>query len=243
VIVNEAMVQRYWPGQDALGKRITIAGSKRGPVEIVGVVRNATAYIYQKGTMPFFYLPLLQNPLPGGMVLHVRSKRDPMAMLPPVRNALDSLGHNVILGEVRPLSDFMNDSLLMLRVVSTLTALFGLLALTLAVVGVFSVINYSTSRRTREIGIRIALGAQRADILRMILKEAMFIVVAGVIAGLLMAFVTGRLISSLMFDNSGTDLPVYVVVALVLIAIAILACFIPAYKATKVDPSDALRCE
>ena len=85
--------------------------------------------------------------------------------------------------------------------------------------------------------------AQRADILRMILKEAMFIVVASVIAGLVMALVTGRLISSLMFANSGTDLPVYVVVALVLIVIAILACFIPAYKATKVDPSDALRCE
>ena len=164
-------------------------------------------------------------------------------MLPPVRNAVDSLGQNVILGSVRPLSDFMNDSLLMLRVVSTLTALFGLLALTLAVVGVFSVINYSTSRRTREIGIRIALGAQRADILRMILKDAMFIVVAGVIAGLLMALVTGQLISSLMFESSGTDVPVYVVVPLVLIAIALLACFIPAYKATKVDPSDALRCE
>ncbi len=243
VIINEALAQRYWPGQDPLGKHLTIGGDRRGPVEVVGVVRNATAYIYQKGALPFFYLPMQQSLSPGGMALHVRSKGDPMAMLPSVRNALDSLGQNVMLRDVRPLSDFMNDSLLMLRIVSTLTTLFGLLALTLAVVGVFSVINYSTSRRTREIGIRIALGAQRADILRMILKEATFIVVAGVIAGLLMAFVTGRLISSLMFASTGTDVPVYIVVALVLIAIAMLACFIPAYKATKVDPSDALRCE
>jgi len=242
-IVNETLAQRYWPGQDALGKHLTVSGSERGQLEIIGVVKDATAYIYQKGASPFFYVPLQQNPAPGGVVLHVRSKGDPVAILPPVRNAIDALGQKVMLDDVRPLSDFMNDSLLMLRVVSTLTVLFGLLALVLAVVGVFSVINYSTSRRTREIGIRLALGAQRADILRMILKEAMFIVCAGVVAGLGMSLVTGRLIASLMFASSGADMYVYMAVTLMLIAIAILACLIPAYKATKIDPSDALRYE
>lgn len=173
------------------------------------------------------------------MVLHVRSKGDPVTLLPAVRNAIDGLGRNVMLAEVRPLSDFMNDSLIMLRVVSTLTGLFGLLALVLAVIGVFSVINYSTSRRTREIGIRLALGEQRADILRMIMKEALFIVGSGVVAGMVMSLVTGRLIASFMFANSRTDTYVYVAVALTLIAM--LACLIPAYKATKVNPSDALR--
>ena len=141
------------------------------------------------------------------------------------------------------LSDHLSEALLVLRVVSTLTGLFGLLALVLALVGVFSVVSYSASRRTREIGIRLALGAQRVDILRMILKEALFIVLVGVAAGLFMAVASGRLLASLMFANSGIDTSVYIVVALMLIAIAMLACFLPAYKATKVDPSDALRHE
>lgn len=242
-IINETFARRYWPGQDALGKHITIGGSRRGPLEIVGVVKDATAFIYQKGAAPFFYVPSLQNPTPGGMVLHVRTNGDPMAILPPVRNAIDSLGQNVVLEQVRTLSDFMDDSLIMLRVVSTLTGVFGFLALVLAVVGVFSVINYSTSRRTREIGIRLALGARRVDILRMIMKEALFIVVVGVVVGLLMAFTSGRLIESLLFANSGAEMSVYVAIALLLIAIAMLACFIPAYKATQVDPNEALRHE
>ena len=137
----------------------------------------------------------------------------------------------------------MNDSLIMLRVVSTVTGVFGFLALVLALIGVFSVINYSTSRRTREIGIRLALGAQRTDILGMIMKEALFIVGVGVVIGLLMAFASGRLIASLLFADSGAEISVYVAIALLLIAIAMLACFIPAYKATKVDPNDALRHE
>jgi len=239
-IVNETLAHRYWPGQDALGKYVTVSDERR---EVVGVVKDATAYIYQEGASPFLYLPSQQNPAPGGMVLHVRGTGDPVALLPPVRNAIDAVAPGVTLDDVRPLSAFMNDSLIMLRVVSTLTGLFGLLALVLAVVGVFAVINYSTTRRTREIGVRLALGAQRSDILRMILKEALFIVGIGIVAGLIMSIITGRLIASFMFANSGTDPYVYLVVALLLIAIAMLACLIPAFKATKIDPSDALRCE
>ena len=243
VIVNETLARRYWPGQEALGKHITIVGSERGPLKVVGVVKDATTYIYQKEASPFVYLPSLQNPTPGGMVLHVRTKGDPMGIFPPVRGAIDSLVPNAKLFQVRPLSDFMQDSLIMLRVVSTLTGVFGFLASVLALVGVFSVISYSTSRRTREIGIRIALGAQRVDILRMIMKEALFIVVIGVVVGLLMAFASGRLIASLLFANSGSEISIYVSIALLLMAIAMLACFIPAYKATKVDPNEALRHE
>lgn len=243
VIINETLARRYWPNQNALGKHLTIAGSERGPLEVVGVVKDATAYIYQKGSAPFFYVPSQQTPTPGGMALHVRTKGDPMAIFPPVRGAIEALDRNAKLGDVRPLSNFMQDSLIMLRVVSAVTGAFGFLALVLAVVGVFSVITYSTSRRTREIGIRLALGAQRVDILSMIMKEALFIVVAGVVVGLLMAFASGRLIASLLFANSGAEMSIYVYLALLLIAIAMLACFIPAYKATKVDPNDALRHE
>ena len=242
-IVNETLAQRYWPGQNALGKHITIGGSERGSLEVVGVVKDATAYIYQKGSSPFFYVPLQQNVGSGGMVLHVRTKGDPIAILPPVRSAIISLDQNAKLGDIKPLAEFMNDSLIMLRIVSALTGVFGLLALVLAVVGVFSVINYSTSRRTREIGIRLALGAQRTDILKMIMKEALFIVVAGVVVGMLLAISSAQLIASFLFANSGTDPSIYVAVAVFLIAIAMLACFIPAYKATKVDPNEALRHE
>jgi ABC-type antimicrobial peptide transport system permease subunit len=166
-----------------------------------------------------------------------------MALLPALRNEIEALDQSVMLHDARTLSDQSSEALLMLRLVSTLTGVFGLLALALALVGVFSVVNYSASRRTREIGIRLALGAQRTDILRMILKEALFIVLAGVIAGLFMAIASGQLLASLMFANSGMDTSVYIVVALMLIAIAMLACFLPAYKATRVDPNDALRHE
>ena len=239
-IINDALARRYWPGQDPLGKHIAVAGDRQ--LEVVGVVKDATAYIFQQGSSPFFYRPLQQNPS-AGMTLHVRSKGDPIAMLPAVRNEIDALGQSVMLRDASTLSDHLSEALLMLRVVSTLTGLFGLLALALALVGVFSVVNYSASRRTREIGIRLALGAQRVDILRMIMKEALFIVLVGVAAGLFMAVASGRLLATLMFANSGIDTSVYVVVAFMLIAIAMLACFIPAFKATKVDPSDALRHE
>jgi predicted permease len=242
VIVNEALARRYWPGQDALGKHLAIAGNRSAQLEVVGVVKDTNAYIFQEAPAPFFYLPLLQNPS-AVMTLHVRSKGDPMAMLPALRNQIDALGQNVTLHEASTLSDHLSEALLMLRIVSTLTGVFGILALGLALVGVFSVVNYSASRRTREIGIRLALGAQRVDILRMILKEALFIVLVGVATGLFMAVASGRLLASLMFAKSGMDGSVYIVVALMLIAIAMLACFIPAYRATKVDPTDALRHE
>lgn len=242
-IVNETLAHRYWAGQDALGKHISIAGNNtRTQFEVVGVVKDTTAYIFQKDSEPFFYLPLLQNLSPG-MTLHVRTKGEPLAMLPALRNEVDALGQNVVLRDARPLSEFLSESLLTLRFVSTLTGVFGLLALALALVGVFSLVNYSTSRRTREIGIRMAIGAQRADILRMILKEGLFIVVCGVVVGLIIAVASGQLISSLMFADAGNDLPIYITLALLQIAVAMLACLIPAYKATKVDPTEALRQE
>ena len=241
-VINETMARRYWPGQDALGKRITVPGTKRGQIEVVGVVRDATAYIFQDAPQPFFYLSYLQNPSPG-MALHVRTKGDALAMFPALRNDINSLGENVTLRDVKTLADYMDESLLMLRIASTLTGLFGLLALSLAVVGVFSVINYSTSRRTREIGIRLALGAQRSDILKLVMKEGMIIVVVGVVIGLLVAFAFGRLLASFMFGSTGIDISVFIALALVLITIAMVACFIPAYRATKVDPNNALRYE
>ena len=240
VIVNEALARRYLSGQNALGKYLTIDATTR--FEIIGVVKDANAYIFQKDAEPFFYRPMMQERNPA-MTLHVRGQGEPMALLPSLRNAVDGMGQNVVLRDAQSLSEVLNESLLMLRVVSTLTALFGVLALSLALVGVFSVVNYSTSRRTREIGIRLALGARRADIMSMIMKEGLFIVGAGVVVGLLLAFASGRLISSLMFADAGSDVLVYVVVALLQIGIALLACFVPAYKATRVDPTDALRHE
>ncbi|HEV2834627.1 MAG TPA: ABC transporter permease [Pyrinomonadaceae bacterium] len=239
-IINETMAQRYWPGQNALGKHVILSGNRQ--VEVIGVVKDATAYIFQQSSRPFLYVPLLQNPSPG-MTLLVRTKGEPTEILPAVRNEVDQLGQGVVLNGARLLSDYMSEALITLRVVSTLTALFGLLALVLALVGVFSVINYTTSRRTHEIGIRLALGAQRVDILRMIMKDGLFIVVVGVTVGLLMAFGSGRLIASFMFARSGADISVYVAIALLQILIAMAACFIPAYKATKLDPTDALRHE
>lgn len=243
VIVNETLARRYWSGQEAVGKHISIAGENgRIHFEVVGVVKDATAYIFQKDSEPFFYRPLLQSPSPG-MALHVRTRGEPMALLPALRNEVGALGQNVVLRDAQPLSAFLNESLLTLRFVSTLTGIFGSLALALALVGVFSVVNYSTTRRTREIGIRMAIGARRVDILKMILKEGLFIVVVGVVVGLIIAIASGRLLSSLMFADAGNDILVYVALALLQIIIALAACVIPAYKATRVDPTEALRQE
>lgn len=243
VIVNETLARRYWSGQEAVGKHISIAGENgRIQFDVVGVVKDATAYIFQKDSEPFFYRPLLQRPSPG-MALHVRTRGEPMALLPALRNEVGALGQNVVLRDAQPLSAFLNESLLTLRFVSTLTGIFGSLALALALVGVFSVVNYSTTRRTREIGIRMAIGAQRVDILKMILKEGLFIVVVGVVVGLIIAIASGRLLSSLMFADAGNDILVYVALGLLQIIIALAACVIPAYKATRVDPTEALRQE
>jgi ABC-type antimicrobial peptide transport system permease subunit len=241
-VINETMGRQYWPGQNPLGKQISLAGSTGGKIGVVGVVKDATAYIYQDAPSPFLYLPLQQNPSPG-MTLHVRTKGDAIAILPQVRNEISMLGENVTLRDAKTLSDFVAESLLMLRAASTITGLFGLLALTLALVGVFSLTSYSTSRRTREIGIRLAFGARRIDILKLIMREGLFIVIVGIVAGLLIAAACGRLIASFMFGNSGTDILVFLALSLLLMAIAMVACFIPAYKATGVDPIDALRYE
>jgi macrolide transport system ATP-binding/permease protein len=241
-LINETMARQYWPGENPLGKKISLAGSRKGPLEVVGIVKDAVPYIYQTTPSAFFYLPMLQNPSPG-MALHVRTKGDALEMLPAIRNQVDSLGEKVMLRDVKTLVDYMDESLLMLRFASILTGLFGAVALVLAIVGVFSVINYSTSRRTREIGIRLALGARRGDILKMVMKEGLFIVSVGVVVGLLMSFAGVRLIASFMFGNSETEVPIYVAFSLLLLGVALVACFIPAYKATRVDPTDALRYE
>ena len=241
-IINETMARQYWPGESALGKKIMFVGDREGPLEIVGVVKDAVSYIYQAAPAPFFYIAMLQNPFPA-MALHVRTKGDAIAMLPAIRSEVDAAGEKVTLRSVKTLVDFMDESLLMLRIASILTGLFGALALILALVGIFSVINYSTSRRTREIGIRLALGAQRLDILKMIMKEGLFIVGVGVVIGLLIAIGGAQLIASQLFGNTGTDFSVYIALSLLLIAVAMLACFIPAYRATQVNPTDALRYE
>ena len=244
-IINETMARRYWRDENPLGKKIRLMGDRGSgavPHEVVGVVKDAVPNIYKTTPSAFLYFSVLQNPSPG-MALHVRTKGDAIAMLPSIRAEVDALGQKVTLRDVKTLVDFMDQSLLTLRFASVVTGLFGVLALVLAVVGVFSVINYSTSRRKREIGIRVALGAQRLDILKMIMKEGLFIVGAGVVIGLLIAMACGRLIASQMFGNSETDLSVYVALSFLLITVAMAACFIPAYRATKVDPNDALRYE
>jgi macrolide transport system ATP-binding/permease protein len=241
-IVNETMSGLYWPGQNPLGKRMDIPGIDRREIEVVGVVSDATVSLYADTRSPAVYLPLGQNPSPG-MALHVRTVGDPLAMFLPLRNAMDALAESVTLRDVRTLSDFRDESLLAVRIPSTVTGLFGMLALALALVGVFSFINYWTSRRTREFGIRLALGAQRVDILKSIMKEGLVIVAMGAGAGLLMAVACARFIASFMLLNGGLDITLFIALPALLITAAMIACFIPAYRATKINPIDAIRCD
>ncbi|HEX7315758.1 MAG TPA: ABC transporter permease [Pyrinomonadaceae bacterium] len=242
VVVNEAFVARHLAGQDPLGKRLSFNGA-RGPWrEIVGVARDSKYYTLGETRTPFVYLPLAQNH-ETGMALVVRAAGEPSALAASVRREVQSLEKNLPVGDARPMTEVIGAALYAARTGATLLTGFGLLALVLAAVGLYGVMSYSVSRRTREVGIRMALGARRADVLRLVLREAMVLVAFGVALGLAGAWAASRLLAGFLYGVSTTDPVAFLGTTAVLVAAALLACLVPARRATKVDPMVALRYE
>jgi predicted permease len=241
VIVNETMAGRFWPGQNAVGERFKFFGDESYR-EVVGVARNTKYNSLTEANAPFIYMPLLQNYADAG-TLHVRATGDAAQITAAVRGVVKELAPNVPLLNVQTLSDRVDQSLDVQRSQTRLLAFFGLLALLLSSIGIYGVMAYSVAQRTREIGIRMALGARSQNVLSLVVTQGMALVMGGVALGLIAAFAVTRLIGSLLFGVGAADPATFVAASLLLVGVAALAGYLPARRATKVDPLIALRHE
>jgi predicted permease len=241
VIVNQALADQLWEGKDPLGRKLGFS-IHTWKAEIIGVVGNVKTQTLGESPRGVLYFPLKQMYDPTAF-LYVRSKGDPAAALPTVRAAVQSLDPGMQLGLGRPLSVIMDQQLTNPRFAAELLAGFGALALLLASIGTYGVMSYSVNQRTREIGVRMALGAQRSDVLRLVLGSGMTMVIVGVVAGLLASLFLTRTINSLLYGIGTFDAPSLFITAALLIAVALVACWLPARRAMRVDPIIALRYE
>lgn len=238
-IVNEKLAQDYWPGEDALGKRLQVPGETQLR-QIVGVARTANYSSWAEPPQRAVYVPLEQNHLPA-MTLYVRTKGDPDQILMPVGREANAAAPQVLLSGIRTGRQIIDGGLFQARIGVALLGVFGLLALGLASVGLYGILAYVVSQRKREIGLRMALGASRPSVLRLILRQGMSLVALGVSIGFVAVLLVGRLLSRMLFGIGATDPVSLAGSALVLASVALLACYLPARWATRVDPVVALR--
>ncbi|MGB8508625.1 MAG: ABC transporter permease [Pyrinomonadaceae bacterium] len=240
-IISEALARRYFGADtDPVGKRIDDGGKTQ--LEIVGVAKDITSFSAGTPPKPYLYLPLLQNYSPE-MTLVVRTSGDPLTALGGVRDVVHEMDANLPVFNEKTLIEQARTSLFAQRMAMKLLSVFGALALVLAVIGLYGVMAYSVAQRTREIGIRIALGARAGDIRRMIVRQGMALDLVGALIGLAASFAVTRFLSGLLYGVSATDPLTFASVALILLVVALLASYVPARRATKVDPMVALRYE
>ncbi|HEY6403733.1 MAG TPA: FtsX-like permease family protein, partial [Blastocatellia bacterium] len=241
-VVNESFARRFWTGEDPIGKRFALGGPESPKMEVVGVAQDGKYTGLTENRWPFVYRPQWQYRI-GATTMVVRSEADPQKVIVLVRRELHQLDPNMPVASARPLTERLNLALLPARIVASALGGFGVVALLLAAIGIYGVMSYTVSRRTREIGVRMALGARRGDVLKLVMTQGMAWTLIGVAIGLLAAFGLSRLMKSVLFGISATDPSTYVGVSALLTLIALLACYLPARRATKVDPMVALRCE
>jgi len=242
IVVNQAFANRFFDGQSALGKSLQLMGDPQKTREIVGVVGNISHSALRDPQRPEMYTPYAQFSPPTMRVV-VRAAANPESLSAALRNVVSSVDKDEALSTVRSMDDVLNASVAQPRFSSQLLGLFAALALLLAAIGLYGLMAYSVSQRMSELGIRVALGASRQDILRLVLGHGSLLVVAGIGMGLLASVAAGRLISSLLFAVSPTDPKIFLAVATLLIAVAFIASYIPARRAMRVDPLVALRYE
>jgi predicted permease len=239
-IVDEKLVRMYWPQGDSIGKRIRIGGENW--MTIVGVVPSVKNRKLDEDTKPYVYYPASQW-VSRNMSLVVRSLNDPSALNPAIRQQLASLDPELPFFDVRTIDQSIARTLMTKRLTNLLLAGFATTALLLALIGIYGVMSLNVGSRTSEFGIRMALGAQAGDVLKLVIRQGMKLVLTGVLLGLGGALALTRLLKTLLFGVSATDPLTFVVIALLLVGVALLACWIPARRATKVDPMVALRNE
>src|SRR5579862_1316994 len=241
VIVNRTLAEAFWPGQDPIGKRLLMTGEESYR-EVVGVASDIKYHALWESPEPYLYLPLLQDPA-SEVHFVIRTVGDPMSLMPAVRRVVSALDPQVPLYDVTTLDDQFRDSLSQPRMAAYLVGFFSLLSLVLASVGIYSLVSYLVAQRTHEIGVRMALGARTGDVLRLVVGQGLALVLAGIGVGLVAALGLTRLMAGMLYGVRPTDLVTFAAVSLVLGAVALLACYVPARRATKVDPMVALRHE
>ena len=238
-IVNQEFCKRYWPGQDAIGKRVGFYGRE---FTVVGVAQNAKYRLLHYAPEPMVFLPLYQS-YHDTAIIHLRVAGDPKAFVPVVKKTVAEIDPDLPLFNVMTLKSSMQFGSIFERLAATLAGSFGLLALVLAAVGIYGVVAFATRQRTHEIGIRMALGAERRDVLRLVVGQGLKLALVGVIIGVAGALALTRLLASQLYGVKPADPLTFIAVSLILIAVALAACYIPARRAAKVDPMVALRYE
>jgi len=241
VLISESMARRDFPGENPLGKRITVPMSEKPvPTEIVGIVGDVRYDSLVDQAEPTVYFPH-PDLVYDAMTLVIRTTGDPGEMVPAVRRVLRSIDPNQPVSDVRTMDQVMSQTVGRARFNTILLGLFAALATLLATAGIFGVMNYSVTLRTREIGLRMALGAPRKQVLMLILKQGLLLTALGIGIGLLGALALTRLMSGLLFGVGSTDPATFAAIVLLLTAVSLIACYIPARRATRVDPLIALR--
>jgi putative ABC transport system permease protein len=246
-VINETMARRFWPDQDPTGKRITTGTlASTDPddwITVVGVVKDVRQFELVADPKPQMYLSYVQAGFFAPNDLVVSTDLEPLSLATAVRRAVWEVDKDQPVSRIRTMEEIVSESVARQRFSMLLLGIFAALALVLAAVGIYGVMSYSVAQRTREFGIRMALGAQRGDVLKLAVGQGLKLVLVGIVIGLGAAFVLTRVMSSLLFNVSPTDPVTFVIISLILIGVAGVASFIPARRATKIDPMDALRYE
>jgi putative ABC transport system permease protein len=248
VIINETMAKQYFGSKDPIGFRIQTGDpDPNSPWEtIVGVVGDVKYSGLDSGSGPTLYVPYNENGWAmwaREMYLVVRSSGSAPGIVPAIRTQLAGMDSTIPLAQIRTMDELLDESLVQQRFRTWLVTGFAALALLLSAIGIYGLISYSVSQRTREIGVRIALGAQRSNVLGLVLRDVLQVLAFGLLLGLVGALSATRIMRSLLYSTSATDPLSFAATSFTLIAVALLACYIPAHRATKVDPMVALRYE
>jgi putative ABC transport system permease protein len=242
VLINEAFAKKFLPGEEPIDQRIDFGGGEKDVREIIGVVADVKNDDLDEQPDPSVYLPYSQNVLPT-MSLIIRATQDPTRLAPAVRSEVRAIDPSLSVSNVNTVSQMIDERISPKRLMTYILAVFALCALLLASVGIYGVMSYAVTQRTQEIGIRMALGARALDVLKLVVTNGMSLALIGVGIGLAGAFALTRLLASLLFHVTPTDAVTFAGVSISLIVVALLACYIPARRATKVDPLVALRYE
>jgi putative ABC transport system permease protein len=241
-IVNETFARRFWPGQNPIGKRLSRGGPDKPRFEVIGVVKDGKYGTLGEDPQPFVYFPMARE-YDHDVALVVNTGAEPQGMINTIRREVERLDANLPLYDVKTMSEHMRLSLFPLQAGAWAAGSFALLALLLAGLGIYGVMAYTVSQRTREIGLRMALGAGGGDVMRLVVRQGMWLALIGLAIGLAGALVLTRLMSSVLYGVSATDVVTFAGVTLLLGSVVLIACYLPARRAVKVDPIIAIRCE
>ena len=242
VIISEATAERYWPGENALGKRVRFGPQGNPWSTVIGIVPGIRHQALNQAPRPELYFPYAQRP-GRFMNLIVKTALPTASASAAIRESIREADPGLPMASITKMEDLVEGSIGQDRFLLGLTGSFAMLAVVLAAVGIYGVISYSVSQRTYEMGLRMALGAQRGTVLGIILRQGLLLTALGIAAGVGLSLWATRFIGSLLFNTSPTDLLTFLATAAFLAGVGLIACLVPAYRATRIDPLQALRCD